>query len=171
MKYLVVSDNHGDRDVLVDLAETYREKVDKLFHCGDSELDPNDVLWNDFIVVKGNCDYDPEFPDTIVEKNETDTIFMTHGHLANVRSGLTTLALQANQANANIVLFGHTHEIGCEVRANVLYLNPGSIRLPRGPIQLKSYAIIESLTDQLVVQYYGRDHEPYKELHFIFNKK
>ncbi|EOH98467.1 MJ0936 family phosphodiesterase [Enterococcus haemoperoxidus ATCC BAA-382] len=171
MKYLIVSDNHGDRDVLVDLAGTYRGKVDKMFHCGDSELEPTDVLWNDFSVVKGNCDYDPEFPDTIVEKNGTDTIFMTHGHLANVRSGLTTLALQANQVNANIVLFGHTHEIGCEVRANVLYLNPGSISLPRGPIQLKSYAIIESTPDQFSVQYYGRNHQPFKELHFVFNKK
>lgn len=171
MNYLVVSDNHGDRDVLVDLASTYRGKVDKMFHCGDSELDPNDGLWNDFIVVKGNCDYDPAFPDKIVEKVGSDTVFMTHGHLANVRSGLTTLALQAEQSKATIVLFGHTHEIGCEVRANVLYLNPGSISLPRGPIQLKSYAIIESTPDQFTVQYYGRDHQPFKELHFVFNKK
>lgn len=170
MKYLVVSDNHGDRDVLVDLADTYRGKVDKMFHCGDSELAPTDLLWNDFIVVTGNCDYDPEFPNAIVEECGTDTIFMTHGHLANVRMGLTTLALQAEKVNANIVLFGHTHEIGCEVRANVLYLNPGSIRLPRGPIQLKSYAIIESTVDQFVIQYYGRDHQPFKELRFIFNR-
>lgn len=171
MKYLVVSDNHGDRDVLVDLAATYRGKVDKLFHCGDSELEANDVLWNDFIVVRGNCDYTSEFPETIVEKIGEDTIFMTHGHLANVRSGLTTLALKAEQVKATIVLFGHTHEIGCEVRANVLYLNPGSISQPRGAIQLKSYAIIESTTDRFIVQYYGRDHQPFKELHFVFNKK
>ncbi|OJG68970.1 MJ0936 family phosphodiesterase [Enterococcus moraviensis] len=166
-----MSDNHGDRDILVDLAETYRGVVDKMFHCGDSELEPTDSLWNDFLVVKGNCDYDPEFPDTVVEKSGDDTIFMTHGHLANVRSGLTSLALYADQVKATIVLFGHTHEIGCEVRANVLYLNPGSIRQPRGPIQLKSYAIIESTADQFIVQYYGRDHQPFKELHFVFNKK
>ncbi|WP_086312982.1 hypothetical protein A5821_000556 [Enterococcus sp. 7F3_DIV0205] len=170
MKYLVVSDNHGDRDILVDLTETYRGKVDKMFHCGDSELEPTDSLWNDFIVVKGNCDYDPDFPNVIVEKSGTDIIFMTHGHLSNVRTGLTSLALQAAEVNANIVLFGHTHEIGCEVRANVLYLNPGSISQPRGPIQLKSYAIIESTPEQLIVQYYGREHQPYKELHFVFNK-
>lgn len=171
MKYLVVSDNHGDRDVLVDLVQTYQGKVDRMFHCGDSELEPTDGLWEDFIVVKGNCDYDPEFPNSIVEKTGLDIIFMTHGHLANVRSGLTSLALQAEKAKANIVLFGHTHEIGCEVRANVLYLNPGSISLPRGPIQLKSYVIIESTTNQYIVQYYGRDHQPFKELRFVFRKK
>ncbi|MBO0440222.1 metallophosphoesterase [Candidatus Enterococcus ikei] len=170
MKYLVVSDNHGDRDVLVDLAETYRGKVDKMFHCGDSELEPNDVLWNEFIVVKGNCDYDPEFPESIVEHTGIDTVFMTHGHLANVRFGLTTLAMQAAEVGATVALFGHTHEIGCEVRGNVLYLNPGSISQPRGPIQLKSYAVIESTLDKFVVQYYGRDHKPFKELHFVFHK-
>lgn len=170
MKYLVVSDNHGDRDVLVDLAETYRGKVDRMFHCGDSELEPTDSLWQDFKVVKGNCDYDPAFPEKIVEKTEMDTIFMTHGHLANVRYDLTTLSLQASQASANIALFGHTHEIGCEVRANILYLNPGSIRLPRGPIQLQSYAIIESTEDKYHVQYFGRNHQPFKELSFNFSK-
>ncbi|MGX7243448.1 metallophosphoesterase [Enterococcus quebecensis] len=170
MKYLVVSDNHGDREVLVDLVETYRGNVDKMFHCGDSELEPTDVLWNEFIVVKGNCDYDSDFPETIVEKNGLDTIFMTHGHLANVRFGLDRIALQAAEVKATIVLFGHTHEIGCEVHANVLYLNPGSISQPRGPIQLKSYAVIESTKDEFIIQYYGRDHKPVKELHFRFEK-
>ncbi|MBM7688332.1 YfcE family phosphodiesterase [Enterococcus ureilyticus] len=170
MKYLVVSDNHGDRDILVDLVKNYQGKVDKMFHCGDSELEPTDELWKDFIVVKGNCDYDPEFPDSIVERTGLDIIFMTHGHLANVRSGLTSLALQAEKHGANIVLFGHTHEIGCEIRANVLYLNPGSISQPRGMIQLKSYAIIESTENQLIIQYYGRNHEPYNDLHFVFTK-
>ncbi|MDA9470231.1 metallophosphoesterase [Enterococcus sp. 5H] len=170
MKYLVVSDNHGDREVLVDLADTYRGKVDRMFHCGDSELEPTDTLWNEFIVVKGNCDYDPEFPETIVEKTDRDIIFMTHGHLSNVRFGLTTLALQAREANATIALFGHTHEIGCEVHDHILFLNPGSISQPRGPIQLKSYAIIESSPEKFTIQYYGRDHRPFDKLHFVFDK-
>ncbi|MTD38820.1 YfcE family phosphodiesterase [Erwinia sp. CPCC 100877] len=163
MKYLVVSDNHGDRDVLVDLKETYKGQVDRMFHCGDSELDPTDSLWQDFIVVRGNCDYDPAFPNKIVDKTVEDTIFMTHGHLVNVRYGLTTLALQAAEVDADIVLFGHTHEIGCEMIEHTLFLNPGSIRLPRGPIQIKSYVIIDSRPDLLDIQYFGRDHQPIKE--------
>ena len=39
---------------------------------------------------------------------------MTHGHLANVRMGLTTLALQAEEAGATIALFGHTHVLGAD---------------------------------------------------------
>ena len=38
MKYLVVSDNHGDRQILVDLVNHFQEQVDLFIHCGDSEL-------------------------------------------------------------------------------------------------------------------------------------
>ena len=49
---------------------------------------------------------------------------MTHGHLANVRIGLTTLALQAEEAGATIALFGHTHVLGAERHNNILFVNP-----------------------------------------------
>lgn len=170
MNYLVVSDNHGDREVLVDLVNKYEGKVDRMFHCGDSELEPTDELWKNFIVVKGNCDYSGDFPETIVEKTIEDIIVMTHGHLANVRFELTSLGTMARENNATIALFGHTHEIGCEMRGKVLFLNPGSIRLPRGPLQFESYAIIESTPDEYNVQYYTRDHQPINKLHFVFKK-
>lgn len=170
MKYLVVSDNHGDREVLVDLVNKYRGDVDRMFHCGDSELEPNDELWEDFLVVKGNCDYYGEFPETVVEKTIEDIVFMTHGHLANIRFELATLGSMAHENNATIALFGHTHEIGCEMREKVLFLNPGSIRLPRGPLQFESYVIIESTPDDYLVQYYTRDHQPIHKLRFVFKK-
>lgn len=170
MKYLVVSDNHGDREILVDLVKEYQGKVDGMFHCGDSELAPTDDLWADLIVVKGNCDYYNEFPESMTKKLGNDTIFMTHGHLVQIRAGLNTIALKAAEADATIVLFGHTHEIGCEMHQNTLYLNPGSINLPRGPIQLKSYALIDSTPEAYDVQYFDRNHQPIKELHFLFRK-
>ncbi|MHC5215133.1 metallophosphoesterase [Enterococcus sp. LJL128] len=171
MKYLVVSDNHGDRDILVQLVNRYKDEVDEMFHCGDSELEASDHLWDYFTaVVKGNCDYGPGFPDTAVKNTGQDIIFMTHGHLSNVRFGLNQLSLQAEEAGATIALFGHTHEIGCEMRQNCLFLNPGSIRLPRGPIQIQSYALIESTADNFEVQYYDRNFEAVSKLHFKFNK-
>ena len=170
MKYLVVSDNHGDREILVDLVSKYRGEVDRMFHCGDSELSPSDDLWQEFLVVKGNCDYYDDFPTSIVEKTVEDIVFMTHGHLTNVRFDLTPLSLKAHEKKATIVLFGHTHEIGCEMRENILFLNPGSIRLPRGPLQYESYAIIESTPDEYRIQYYTRDDQPIEKLHFLFKK-
>lgn len=170
LKYLVVSDNHGDREILVELANRYRDEVDAMFHCGDSELEPTDAIWQDFVVVRGNCDYSDEFPESIVKKIGDDTIYMTHGHLANVRMDLTTLAFQAEQAQATIALFGHTHILGAERHNKVLFLNPGSIRLPRGPIQIKTYAIIESTPEKYDVQYFDRTHEPIEKLHVTFTK-
>ncbi len=38
MKYLVVSDSHGDKAILQKLVTAYAGKVDLMLHCGDSEL-------------------------------------------------------------------------------------------------------------------------------------
>ncbi|MHC5248039.1 metallophosphoesterase [Enterococcus sp. LJL90] len=170
MKYLVVSDNHGDRDVLVDLKNQYAGKVDYFFHCGDSELAPNDELWQTFYVVKGNCDFDPEFPDRRLVDTGADRVYMTHGHLSNVRFGLNHLTYEAQENQATIALFGHTHQIGCEKHQGILFLNPGSISQPRGPIQIQSYAIIKSTPTQDEVQYYRRNHQMVPDLHFVFKK-
>ena len=169
MKYLVVSDNHSDREILVDLKNEFENQVDLFLHCGDSELPETDPLWETFQVVCGNCDYGGGFPNERIVKTPLDTIYMTHGHLADVRFGVTKLGLKAQQADASIALFGHTHQIGCEVVEGVLYLNPGSISQPRGPIQIPSYALIEHSGEQVNVQYYNRAHQPVEELAFTFS--
>ena len=171
MHYLVVSDNHGDREILVDLVDRYQKVVDYFFHCGDSELSFEDQLWSHFHVVKGNCDYSSEFKEKQVINTGIDKIFITHGHLANVRFGLTQLAIEAKASGANMAFFGHTHQIGCEMVDGVLYLNPGSISQPRGPIQIPSYARIEHTKEQIHVQYYNRAHQPVEELAFTFQAK
>ncbi|WP_303220499.1 metallophosphoesterase family protein, partial [Enterococcus asini] len=57
MKYLVVSDNHGDRQILVDLVNHFQEQVDLFIHCGDSELPADDELFAIYQGVGGNCDF------------------------------------------------------------------------------------------------------------------
>lgn len=39
-RWLVVSDNHGDREILVSLRQAL--KPDAVFHCGDSEMEAAD---------------------------------------------------------------------------------------------------------------------------------
>lgn len=53
---------------------------------------------------------------------------------------------------------------------NILFVNPGSIRLPRGPVQEKTYAIIESTPEQYLVQYYNKEHQPLERLKATFTK-
>lgn len=169
-KYLVVSDNHGNRDILVDIAERYRGQVTQMFHCGDSELAPTDSLWQDFLVVTGNCDYDERFAQQQVYQNELETIYMTHGHQHNVRQGVQNLAYSSAEVGATIVLFGHTHILGAEVINHVLYVNPGSICLPRGRHQIKTYAIIESNKQEFNVQYYDEQHKKVPNLSYVLSK-
>ena len=57
---------------------------------------------------------------------------MTHGHLADVRFGVTTLPDFAQQADASIAVFGHTHQIACEkvghrpILNQAVFLNRGT---------------------------------------------
>lgn len=171
MKYLVVSDNHGDRQILVDLLAHFKDQVDLFLHCGDSELPDSDPLWDTFQVVAGNCDYGAQYPDHRTIETSVDRIYMTHGHLADVRFGITKVGLQAQQAAASIVLFGHTHQIACEKVGGRLFLNPGSISQPRGPIQIKSFAIIDSTPEAWQVQYYDRQFQKCSDLNFVFSRE
>lgn len=170
MRYLVVSDSHGDRQILVDLFAHYKGKVDAIFHCGDSELPGDDPLWQEAYVVTGNCDFDTRYQTFQVVDTGMDKIYLTHGHLSSVKMGLTQLNDQAQEQGANIALFGHTHQLGCEMHQGRLFLNPGSISQPRGPIQIKSYALIDSNEERLKVQYYDRFFSPVTELAFTFKK-
>lgn len=170
MRYLVVSDNHGDQQILVDLFHHYKGKVDYIFHCGDSELPADDPIWEDVYVVTGNTDSDSRYKKAQVVNTGEDIIYLTHGHLSSVKMGLTRLDMQAQEHEATIALFGHTHQLGCEYNKGRLFLNPGSILQPRGGVPIKTYAIIESTAETFQVQYYDRNFEPIEDLSLIFNK-
>lgn len=170
MKYLVVSDSHGDRQILEEISRQFQNKVDLFIHCGDSELPANDPLFETFQVVGGNCDFDAGYKERLILQTPLDRIYVTHGHLSNVRFGLSQISYEAAENDATIALFGHTHQIGCEVVQHRLYLNPGSISQPRGPIQKKAFAIIDASPEQWTIQYYGRDFQPYEDLKFSFDR-
>lgn len=172
MRYLVVSDNHGERDILVDLVARYQSQVDYLLHCGDSELRVDDDLFKNFKVVKGNCDYNPAFLEKQVLNADFDKVLLTHGNNLGVNFGLTRLRLAAEEEGANLAFFGHTHKLGCEYEGQTLFLNPGSISFPRGEFAYLdgTYAIVETSLQTIIVQYYNRKFEPVPELHFEYQR-
>ena len=88
MKYLVLSDSHQDRQIVVDIFKQWKDKVDYVIHCGDSELSSDDELWKEIHVVAGNCDYDNGYEDVKIITTLEDKILVTHGHLYGVRIGL-----------------------------------------------------------------------------------
>lgn len=130
-KVLIVSDSHGLQKELIELRKKHETEVELWIHCGDSELDGGDEAIENFSIVRGNCDFGRDFEDELIVESSGLRFFITHGHLQSVKSSLMKLLYRAEEANAQVVCFGHTHVLGAEMVRNKLFINPGSLRLPR----------------------------------------
>src|SRR5690606_26234293 len=139
-KVLIVSDSHGLTSELETIKE--RHQVSEYIHCGDSELTSDAAPLKSFQVVKGNCDWQGDFKDEeIVDIGEL-RFFITHGHLFDVKTTLLKLQYRALELNADVVCFGHSHIAYAKIIESKLFINPGSIRLPKYFNQ-PSYVLVE----------------------------
>ncbi|TDL34384.1 metallophosphoesterase [Jeotgalibacillus sp. S-D1] len=158
MKIVVVSDNHGDTKRLIDIKNRYEGQVDALLHCGDSELSYDSQEMDGFVKVRGNCDFDSSYPEEkTIEVNGTK-IFITHGHLFGIKQSLDRIHYKAVEENADLIFFGHSHSLGAEVIDHRLFVNPGSIMLPRDRKEA-SYAVIEKDKENVEVRFYTEKHK------------
>ena len=172
MRLVVVSDSHGDRAILEQLQAHYQGQTVTFLHCGDSELQATDPLFKQMLVVQGNMDWPDQFPEQVTPQINELSVFMTHGHRYGVNFDLTQLLLAGQAAAANLILYGHTHQLACESHQDVLLLNPGSIAQPRGQFQSLggTYAVIDVTDTHYQVQYYNRQFEPVPQLKFNFKR-
>ncbi|WP_432352089.1 metallophosphoesterase [Sporosarcina sp. A2] len=141
MKLVVMSDSHSDINT-IQAIRTRETDADAWFHCGDSELAVDADILQGIEVVQGNCDWSATFPESVVAEVCEQKVLMVHGHQHGVKESLMQLKYAAEQVNASIVLFGHSHLYGAELQDKVLYVNPGSTLLPRGG-RVATYAVIE----------------------------
>jgi uncharacterized protein len=169
MRIVVMSDTHGETD-LIDQVRNSVSTVDAVFHCGDSELDTQHESLQDAFVVGGNCDWDSSFAAEVFTEVNGVKVLMTHGHLWQVKSTMLPLSYRAQEVGADVVLFGHSHLIGAELIDGMLFVNPGSLELPRGRKE-KSYAIIEKLPSEWVVTFFSNEHIELEQKKFSFNEK
>ena len=146
-KVLIVSDSHGLTSELEIIRERHLNEVDLMIHCGDSQLMPDNKAISGYFTVAGNCDFG-DFPEELISDVGGKKFFITHGHRYSVKSSLMNLTYKAQEVKADIVCFGHSHVLGAEAVDGTLFVNPGSIRLPRGRFE-KTYVILE-LFDNLV---------------------
>ncbi|EOP65596.1 MJ0936 family phosphodiesterase [Bacillus cereus VDM006] len=142
MRALIVSDSHGSTKELQQLKDTYEGNVDVMIHCGDSELAPDHPDLRGFQVVKGNCDLYHSFEEEIITDVDEIRFFATHGHRYNIKMTLQALLYRAKEVEANIVCFGHSHMLGAEFIDGILFINPGSILLPRSRKE-KTFTLLE----------------------------
>lgn len=131
MKILLVSDSHGDHEVLEKLYRQY-PKMDLYLHAGDSQENPYSLV--PFISIKGNCDYDNNFLANL--KLNTPYGYLYIQHLPYFQEEIL------NDESIKIIIYGHTHKKDFRKVNNRYYINPGSTTLPRDQ-EKGSYCILK----------------------------
>ncbi len=130
MKIAVLSDTHGNWALALKLLDFVGE-CDKIIHLGDTCEDAEIIelaLERKLEAVSGNCDHGANQPRRALLNITRQKIFMTHGDQFHVKSGLDGLFRHAKKEGADIVLYGHTHIPGIEVRDGILFINPGTLK-------------------------------------------
>lgn len=164
MKLFIASDLHGSAYFCKLLVEHFRESGathmlllgDILYHGPRNALSrdyaPAEVasLLNEeaskIIAVRGNCDAEvdtlmlhfPIMASYAVIYDGKRVMYAVHGH-ANDPS------LVPEPQPGTVLLFGHTHVPECTEREGVLYINPGSVSIPKSDSE-NSYIIYEDGT-------------------------
>ena len=143
----MVSDVHGDFRGLCEAIESQPTAKVVIF-LGDGLRQAEDAADvypdRDFYMVPGNCDFGSTLIPIRQETFGGKRFYFTHGHLHDAKYTLYRLDMAARQAEADLLLFGHTHQ-PYEEYADGLYLfNPGSLRYGR------TYGYVDIVGDSLI---------------------
>ena len=150
MKWMIASDIHGSAYYCRELLAAFeREGAQKLMLLGDvlyhgprndlpRDYAPKEVITmlngikEKLLCVRGNCDTEVdqmvlEFPvlaDYAILVSGERMIYATHGHVYN-ENKLPPLQ------RGDVLMHGHTHVPKCVEHEEYLYINPGSVSIPK----------------------------------------
>lgn len=150
MKLMIASDIHGSKYYCQQLLDVFKSENpwrllllgDILYHGPRNDLprDYNpkaviDMLNNisdRLLCVRGNCDTEvdqmvldfPIMADYAVIPLERTAVYATHGHHFGENN-------PPKLANGDILLCGHTHVPKCVQKNGYVYMNPGSVSIPK----------------------------------------
>lgn len=131
MKFLVFSDSHKSTNGMDKAIERHSD-IKHIIFCGDVDDDREylEMMYgrtHSICSVCGNNDFFCTTPLSRIMKCEGHLIYITHGHKERVKSGLELLKTVAQQNNADMCIYGHTHTQFYEETEGLKILNPGSI--------------------------------------------
>ena len=150
MKWMIASDIHGSAYYCEKMRERFAlEGADRLVLLGDllyhgprndlpRDYAPKSVIkiLNDMreslLCVRGNCDCEvdamvldfPMLADYAVIETGATLIYLTHGHIYNEDRPLPMML-------GDVLIHGHTHVPLCEERDGRIFMNPGSLSIPK----------------------------------------
>ena len=162
MKFLICSDIHGSAHYCRILLDRIKEEeADRVLLLGDilyhgprndlpKEYAPKAViemlnpLKEKLLCVRGNCDTEvdqmvldfPVLADYAVVSVGDKLIYLAHGHNYN-ENNLPPMA------KGDILLNGHTHVPKCTEHEDFIYMNPGSVSIPKED-SFHSYMTLEN---------------------------
>lgn len=132
MRIVVTSDSHQRANYLFEIIERHKDNADLFINLGDGENDVDTVLqvYKDIKIerVAGNCDFGSSLPLYKTITVDGKKIFFTHGHPFYVKHGYEMIRKKAEDENADICLFGHTHNPFVEYNDGKYLMNPGAVR-------------------------------------------
>ena len=131
MKILIITDSHGNMDKIY--AIIAQENPNMIIWTGDYSCDAEECSYVfpdiKFYIVRGNCDvFDRKFDDEEVINIDGIKIFITHGHLYNVKKEMKILEKIAEKYGVDAVCFGHTHKPYYKEKDGIKYFNPGALK-------------------------------------------
>ena len=150
MKWFIASDIHGSEYYCKQMLEAYdKEGADRMLLLGDilyhgprndlpKDYAPKQVIAllnerkQDIVCVRGNCDTEVdqmvlEFPvlsDYCVVDLGKQLVYATHGHVYGEQN-------PPPLHRGDILLCGHTHVPKCAEHGGFIYMNPGSVSIPK----------------------------------------
>lgn len=156
MRYLIVSDIHGDAISTKFIYDYFKNNnIDQILLLGDvlyhgprndlpSGYNPKECikllneLKDNIIWIRGNCDaeVDEMVLNFKVHNNIDLSLNKINAHLEHGHH------LDEYKGNPDLVLYGHTHIPECSLHNKTLYFNPGSISLPKNNTK-KSFAVLD----------------------------
>ncbi|MDF2610277.1 MAG: phosphodiesterase, family [Lachnospiraceae bacterium] len=163
MRLMIASDIHGSAYYCEKMIKAYEEeKAEKLLLLGDilyhgprndlpRDYNPKQVITMlnnialEILCVKGNCESEVdqmvlEFPvmaEYCILYLDSRMLFATHGHKLNE-------ANPPQLKSGDILLGGHTHVPKYEKHGNFIYMNPGSVSIPKED-SANGYMIVENM--------------------------
>ena len=130
MRLLVFSDSHGT-PYYMRQALLKHPDADKIIFLGDGERDLDtmelEIAGRPVIKVKGNCDWGSDLNAVEILKTAGYTVYISHGYMEHVKHGIEEFLYTARGYNANLALFGHTHEQFTMYEDGLYVMNPGTI--------------------------------------------
>lgn len=133
MRLVVISDSHGRKGNVFDIIEMHIEDADYFLCLGDcnggKDFEDAQIYFKEklrLLSVCGNCDWYSTEPAVREITPNGKRVMFCHGHTFKAKYGIEMLAYEAKQRNADVVIFGHTHNPFHEYRDGLHIFNPGA---------------------------------------------